>query len=802
MKIKQSKTGKTKIQIVTSVRNLVEFLLNAGDIDERRGNRRKAEAMQEGSRIHRKLQRRAGADYHAEVPLKFIVSYDDYDLALEGRADGILYDEAEESEAENTLSGQVTIDEIKGMYTDVQALEEPVLVHLAQAKCYAYIFAAQNHLSEITVQLTYCNLDTEEIKRFTEMFSYEELEDWFLDLLKKYKKWADYLYAQKCKRQASIQGLEFPYAYREGQKQLATDVYRSIARNKILFVQAPTGTGKTLATIYPTVQALGQELGDKIFYLTAKNATGLVARDAFLLLEEKGYQGKTVVITAKDKMCPLEKRACNPEQCPFAKGHYDRVNDAVYELLQQKNMLDRETLIAWAKEKCVCPFELSLDVSDWVDHIVCDYNYVFDPNVYLKRFFAEGKNCDGIFLVDEAHNLVDRAREMYSETLIKEDFLRMKRKCKTFGKKIERALERCNRELLYMKRECESIRVLDDIDAFLFSLLNLAAAFDELLEKEVVIPEREEVLEFYFRMRNFIRLTDDVDGHYRIYCDYNEKEEFCLHLFCVDPSRMLQERLDKSRATVFFSATMLPLAYYRELLCEKKDVYAVYTESVFEKTQRALVIGKDVTSKYTRRNEQEYQSFVAYILRIVSAKKGNYMVFCPSYKMMEEIYLQFCALSLANYDVQIQQSGMKEQSREEFLAEFSKKRDKSLVAFCVLGGVFAEGIDLIREQLIGAIIVGVGLPQVNHSRELIKHYFEEIGKDGFAFAYLYPGMNKVIQAAGRVIRTTEDRGVIALLDERFCQSGYKNTFPREWDDVKICDKETIGDAMKRFWEQA
>lgn len=782
-----------KPQIVISVRNLVEFLLNSGDIDEGRGGRMRMEAMQEGSRIHRKIQRRAGAAYHAEVPLKFIVSYEEYDLALEGRADGILYDEDDPT--------QVTIDEIKGMYQDVNLLPEAIPVHLAQAKCYAYMFAAQNQLSHICVQMTYCNLDTEDIRRFQEEYSYQEIEAWFLDLISSYKKWADYLYHQKRIRQQSIQGLEFPYEYRTGQRELVSDVYRSIARRKLLFVQAPTGTGKTLATVFPAVQAVGQNLGDKIFYLTAKTATAIVARDAFALLEQHGYRGKTAVITSKDKMCLLEERSCNPESCPYAKGHYDRVNDAVYDLLQKTNMLDRETILAWAKERRVCPFEFCLDITNWVDHIICDYNYVFDPNVYLKRFFSEGISGEYIFLVDEAHNLVDRAREMYSETMVKEEFLLMKRKLKPFGKKLERCLERCNRELLYLKRQCENIVVLEEMDAFVFSLLNLAAAMEELLQRDVVLPDSDEVMEFYFKLRNFIYLTDYTDEHYRIYCDYNEAGEFQLHLFCVDPSRMLQERLDRANACVFFSATLLPIRYYKELLCNESDVYAIYAKPIFGQKQRVLVIGKDVSSKYTRRNASEYERFADYIMQIVAKKKGNYMVFCPSYKMMEEICHRFLAKNLSAYDVLVQESGMNEARREEFLKEFETERENSLVAFCVLGGIFSEGIDLTQEKLIGAIIVGVGLPQIGNDREVMKQYFLSTGRDGFAFAYLYPGMNKVIQAAGRVIRTVDDNGVIALLDERFCQQAYRSTFPREWEDAVTCEVKTVGDVIERFWKK-
>lgn len=783
-----------KIQIVISVRQLVEFLYNAGDIDERSSGIMRLEAMQEGGRIHRKLQRQAGVGYHAETPLKHLVTYEEYDLVIEGRADGIVYDETE------IATHPVMIDEIKGMYLDVELLTEPVEIHLAQAMCYGYFFSNQEQLQEISVQLTYCNLDTEEIKRFCREYRYEELEAWFLQLISRYKKWADYQYTHRKMRQESIQSLTFPFPYRRGQKDLVRDVYRSIVREKILFIQAPTGTGKTLAALYPSIQALGQDLGNKIFYLTAKSSTALVARDAFLLLEEQGYQGNTVVITAKDKMCFLDERDCNPDSCPYAKGHYDRVNDAVYDFLQFKKVMDREQIFAWAKEYRVCPFEFSLDVANWVDHIICDYNYVFDPNVYLKRFFAEGRKREYLFLVDEAHNLVERARQMYSQTLVKEEFLAMKRLLRPYGKKIQSRLERCNRELLQQKRNCENLAMVKDMDTLIFSLSHLAGAFEELLQRDIVLLQRDTVLEFYFKIRNFLYLSEYYDEHYRLYCDYNEQGEFCFHLFCVDPSRMLQERINRARSTIFFSATLLPIQYYKELLCSEKDVYAIYAEAVFEKKHRLLLIGDDITSKYTRRTRDEYEKFAGYIQQIVEKKKGNYMVFCPSYKVLDEIYAQFLRMTSENCDVICQESNISEKRRAEFLEEFEEKRETSLVAFCVMGGVFSEGIDLTKEKLIGVIVAGVGLPQIANQREVMRQYFQQMKGNGFAFAYLYPGMNKVIQAAGRVIRTAEDTGVIALLDERFTRWDYRKCFPREWDDAACCTLDSVGQAVKGFWD--
>lgn len=399
-------------QVRISVRNLVEFILRSGDLDNRKDKTPDKNAMQAGAKMHRKIQKRMGAEYHAEVPLRIILEEERYELVVEGRADGIIYGEDD----------RITIDEIKGVYMDLAGLTEPIGVHRAQAMCYAYIYAVQHDCAQMGIQMTYCNLDTEEIKRFSEEITLEELEIWFLNLIAAYKKWADFSYDWKKIRQASIQDLEFPYPYRRGQKKLVSDVYRTIRRKKNLFIQAPTGVGKTISTIFPAVRAVGENLADKIFYLTAKTITGNVARETIQLLMEHGYQAKTVMITAKEKLCKCEEVDCNPESCPYAKGHFDRVNDAVYDLLLHENMYTREVLLEQAEKFMVCPFELCLDTASWVDNIICDYNYVFDPNVYLKRFFAEGLKGDYIFLVDEAHNLVERGREMYSATLYKEDF--------------------------------------------------------------------------------------------------------------------------------------------------------------------------------------------------------------------------------------------------------------------------------------------------------------------------------------------------------------------------------------------
>ena len=775
-------------QVRISVRNLVEFLLRSGDIDNRMSRGLQMNAMQEGTRIHKKLQRAMGSSYNAEVPLRIDLETERYILTIEGRADGIF-----------TREDIPCIDEIKGVYQDVVKMEAPVPVHLAQTKCYAYIYALQHDLEVIGVQMTYCDLDTEEVHRFYEQYAFAEIEEWFDALMKEYHKWADFQYEWHRTSIASIKSMEFPFEYRPGQRELVADVYRTILRRKNLFIQAPTGTGKTVSVLFPAVRAVGEGQGEKIFYLTAKTVTATVAMDTFAVFRANGYRGKVVQITAKEKLCKCETPECNPDACPYAKGHFDRVNDAVFDLLQQEDCFSRDVLLEQADKYMVCPFELCLDVSSWSDVIVGDYNYVFDPTVYLKRFFAEGNKGDYLFLVDEAHNLVERGRQMYSERIVKEDVLAVKRLLKPWSKKVERELDRVNKIMLSYKRECEDYMIHESINDLVFALMRLASEMERFLQKPLTIPERDDVMEFYFGLRNFLNIYELVDENYIIYSSMEEDGSFALKLYCADPSRNLQACLDKGHSTAFFSGTLLPIGYYKSLLSTKPDNYAVYAYSVFTPDQRLLFIGRDVSSKYTRRTPEEFQRIASYINKIAQARKGNYIAFFPSYKMMLDVEEQFEYQAGEQIDVIVQTQNMREQQREEFLSQFEAQRERSMVAFCVMGGIFGEGVDLREDQLIGAIIVGTGIPQIGGESEILRNFFDARGGDGFDYVYRFPGMNKVQQAAGRVIRTLTDVGVIALLDERFLQRDNQKLFPREWQDCKSCTLEQVDELLEAFW---
>ena len=776
-----------------SVRDLVEFLLRSGDLDRRQSSgRRDAQAMQAGSRIHRKLQKQMGSGYQAEVTLKHQILLEDIPVSVEGRADGIWTDKRGEEPL-------IVIDEIKGTYRDLSRMEAPVEVHLAQAKCYAYIYGQQHGQMRMGVRMIYADLETEELRYFEETYTMEELSGWFRDLMAEYGKWVSFESLWQERRAESLKKLIFPFDYREGQKDLAVSVYRTIARKKRLFIQAPTGVGKTLSVLFPALKAMGEGLASRIFYLTARTITRTVAVDALDLLRQQGMELKTVVLTAKEKLCVCEKPECDPDHCPRAKGHFDRINQAVYELWTTgPDACTREVILESAERYQVCPFELSLDLAVWVDTLICDYNYVFDPNVSLKRFFADGVREDYLFLIDEAHNLVERGREMYSASLEKEAFLQIKKLLRGKREGLTKALDGCNRYLLTLKRECESgFQILPQVGGFELQLQRLGAELDKYLEQPVPEEIREQVMEFYFSVWNFLGICDRLDDNYVIYTEFSEEGHFWLHLYCVRPAENLRQCLDCGTAAIFFSATLLPVNYYKDLLTGNIEDYAVYAKSPFDPANRLLLVGTDVSSRYSRRGAAEYERMARYIHETVTVKTGNYLVFAPSYQVMEQVADRCVAYE--DMECIRQESGMTEEEREAFLKEFEKERNHSLVGFCVMGGIFSEGIDLTEDRLIGALIIGTGLPQVCREREIVKEYFDKKGMDGFAYAYQYPGMNKVLQAAGRVIRTESDRGMILLMDDRFATISYQRLFPREWEQHAYCQVDSLEGQLQEFW---
>ena len=772
-----------------SVRNLVEFILRNGDLVSGSGTSDK-EAMLKGSRLHRKIQKQMGSHYQPEVSLKKDIEYDDLILRVEGRADGIF-----------SQDDRFCIDEIKGVYKNLELMEEPVLVHRAQALCYAWIYLDEHELEEIDVQMTYAHLDTEVIKRFRETLTRAELKQWYEELTDSYHKWLAYQIEWREKRNESMKKLEFPFEYRKGQRKMVSGIYHAISKKEQIFIQAPTGVGKTMSAVFPAVRAIGQGMAETVFYLTARTITRTVAQDAFEILRDRGLLFKVVTITAKEKLCFCDKPECDPEKCPYAKGHYDRINDAVYELWTTEQSFDRETLLRHAQKWQVCPFELSLDLAVWMDGVICDYNYVFDPNVYLKRFFGENVSGNYLFLIDEAHNLVDRGREMYSASISLDDVIETRKFVKPYSQKLWKKLGKVKKQLEELRENCGEWKVEENAGVLPISLLSVQGELDQLLEEPPAQEVVDGILDFYFAVRNFLNISELVDDNYVVYTAFDENGRFYMKLFCVNPAENLQKCLDKGNSTVFFSATLLPLQYYRKMLSTRSENFGMYVESPFEQKKRCLMICRDVSSKYTRRGYEEYRKIAEYIARMSWQKKGNYMVFFPSYRLMEDVYQVYQdEFSVSWVRCISQHASMTELEREEFLEEFTEETEETLVGFCVMGGIFSEGIDLIGDRLIGAAVVGTGLPQVNCEREILKGYYDEKGEQGFDYAYRYPGMNKVLQAAGRVIRTKEDTGAILLMDERFLNRDYRNLFPREWNDACTCTLGNVEKHLQAFWD--
>lgn len=899
-------------EIHISVRQLVEFIFRSGDIDNRRGVSPE-KAMQEGSRLHRMIQGGMGENYAAEVLLRYQYVTERYTIHIEGRADGVIFegrrriDGKLQSElpsvnpqwSEEEEFDQITIDEIKCVAKKLEYLKGPIPVHLAQAKVYAYIYALQKRLPMIRVRMSYCHFETEEIRYFFEEFTFSELESWFEDLMQEYKKWADFQIEWEDIYKSSIRMVEFPFPYREGQRELVVSVYQTIRESKKLFMEAPTGVGKTISTIFPALKAAGEGIAGKIFYLTAKTITRTVAENAFETMRGRGLRCKTVTLTAKEKICPMDEVECNPAACPYAKGHFDRINDALYDIITHEDRFSRTVIMEYAEKHRVCPFEFSLDISLFSDGVICDYNYVFDPHASLKRFFSEGMKGDYIFLIDEAHNLVDRGREMYSASICKEEFLALRKQIKDAmgmsGRKsaskktvmkqetlfpeaklrkeitednekrrlwediwkqglqedtkkqefreeaeqqeftqdaagggshkrrgkqnlalnrIVKSLEHINKYLLELKRECESYVELEDVSELVRAAERLYTTIGSYLEEEDDRPIRKEVLEIYFEVGHFLMIYEKMDENYRPYCELGEDGQFIVKLFCVNPKEKLKECMIRGRSSILFSATLLPIQYYKKLLGGEPEDYEIYAKSAFDRERLGLFIARDATSKYTRRNDMEYHKIAAYIYEVFRAKPGNYMVFLPSHIFLEHVYDVFCRSFYEEGMMEciVQQERMDEQKREEFLNKFltngeeryiseKGKYKKGLIGFCVLGGIFSEGIDLRQDSLIGSIIIGPGLPQVCSEREILKNFFDEEGHDGYDYAYRFPGMNKVLQAAGRVIRTAEDMGVVVLLEERLLNHSYRRIFPREWEKYEVTTNMAVAEKIAKFWKR-
>ncbi|WLR56918.1 helicase C-terminal domain-containing protein [Mesobacillus subterraneus] len=757
-------------QVRIPVRTLAEYVYKSGSIVS---GFRTTSSFTEGSRIHREVQKTYSEHDQSEVFLKTEIKYEGLIFNIEGRCDGLLVN-----------GDSTTIDEIKSTSLNLDLIDEETnLAHWAQAECYGYMYMKDQNLDIINIQLTYVQKTSGDIKRFIRTRTYGELKKVMMNMVSAFAPYARLRLENELKRDQSIKELKFPFdQYRIGQRQLAGSVYKTIQEGKTIFANAPTGIGKTISTIFPSVKAIGEGHLRKLFYLTAKTTTRQTAEEAFSQLFANGLHMKVVSITAKDKVCFTEQGICNNEHCEFADGYYDRINEAVLDILHNENTLDRLCIEKYAYKHSVCPFEFSLDLAYAADTVICDYNYIFDPKVSLKRLIDDHKK-ETVLLVDEAHNLVDRGREMFSSTLEKAPFLQLKREYRGRSKGIYEITKQVNDYFINIRKQAEPSKTVEFKEP-LGEFNQLVLEFIDHAEKELLreSPGNSDVLlEAYFAAQNWQRISKLFDERFILYAEVG-RNEVKLKQFCLDPSYLIKYAGKNFKSRIYFSATLSPIGYYMDMLGGEKEDYVLGIPSPFSSKQSQIKI-QSLSTRFKDRDDS-IKPIVKTLSETIEEKPGNYLIFFPSYLYLNSV-LEEWNHGNPGIPTIVQGAGMTDVQREEFLESFKPGRSGSLVGFAVLGGVFSEGVDLKGDRLNGVIVVGVGLPQIGFERDLIKQHFSLTGKNGYDYAYVYPGMNKVLQAGGRLIRSEKDTGTIVLIDDRYLQHKYQNLLPDIWKGYTI-----------------
>lgn len=758
------------MEIKKSVREFVELTLKSGSLD----NTFKTNARAiEGVRAHQKLQKNNEEifkNYEKEVYLQTTIDVGDFLLNIEGRCDGIIIDD-----------GKVIVEEIKSTYVPLSAIYDDFnVMHWSQGKIYAYMISKERNLDVVYVQLTYYNLESNEVKSFLKKYSKDELNTYMWELINYYKIYVETQVNNKMIRNKSIKNLKFPFKeYRKGQLSFIKSCYGTIREKEKIFIQAPTGTGKTISTIFPSVKALGEELGEKIFYLTSKGANKSVAEETIKILKEDGLKIKSITLNAKEKVCFNDKVSCNAEDCEYASLYYNKLKDSILDIVSNENEFSTENILNYAKKYRICPFELSLDLIEWCDVVICDYNYIFDPKVNLRRVIDEGDNI--ILLIDEAHNLVDRSRASYSSTLSKRKFMDLKKELKGIAPKLYKIVNKINKlfieERVYSEERKDKYTYYREVPKELCKELRLLAReIDRSLSEKKNNIYNDRLLDLYFDINNFLGISELYDENYYTYIE-STKDDVKISLFCANPSKKLKSTMDNFRASILFSATMSPFKYFINILGGNETNYRLSLSSPFPKENFKVYLYK-ANTRY-RFRDKTIPQISEVITEFISSNKGNWMVFFPSYEYMKKVQEYIEEKGVLD-NILSQEVNMTIESQEQFINEFKTK--ENVKGFCVMGGSFSEGIDLPGKHLIGVIVVGVGYPKISIEGQIIKEHF---GEEGENVAYIYPGINKVLQAAGRVIRTESDKGKLLLIDDRYLEKRYYNLLPESWKPINM-----------------
>ena len=773
--------------IELSVHQLVDFVLRKGNIDSRSFN---ALTMQEGTKIHNIYQSKQGANYLKEYPLRATFTFDDYLIFLSGRADGIYCEKIP------------IIEEIKSTNQDLNVFyEENKEWHLGQSICYAYLYCLEKNLDEISIRLTYISQKDDDILKKDFHFKKEELLAKILEYFSIYFRFQSVIEVLQEKREKSLEEIEFPFEKeRRGQEKLIEFAQETCEKVECRFAEASTGIGKTMATIFSTLKFFKNKKIDKTFYLCPKNINFENFKYAFKILSDYGYELSYVEIQARSKMCPYNlEKACNPDECPLTIGYYTKLKDALTDIFTHEKLLSSKTIKRYAKKYEMCPFELSLDVSSYVDFLVCDYNYVFHPISYLRRFFDAPDKTYKIFaLVDEAHNLIDRSRDMYSAVFYSSGYEILKKEIKDYkSDKLKKIIKKINADLKLFKQFDFSRGeiLLEAIDSQFMNNLTSLRNEVNILEAENSKLKLKKSKDFLIDLYKFITIYSNLNEGYRIILDLKE-DNLTIKFFCIDASSYLNKILYRFIGTLFFSATLTPIDYFEEATLNKNDLNFISIPSPFDENNFLLMINDNISIKYKDR-DKTISEVVNEINAYINSKVGNYLVYLPSFEYLNKIKDFF----KDDERFIFQKPEMSHIEKEEFLYNFEYSPKNTKVGFCVISGSFAEGIDLVGNRLIGVVIVGVGLPQVNFENNLIKDYYSSKDINGYEFAYTNPGINKIFQALGRVVRTENDRGSALIIDSRYKQTNYKKAFLSRYKNSKIVSSTSeIEEALKSFYK--
>jgi len=791
-------------KFTVSVRDLVEQIERSGDINFRFSTRSNA---LEGIRGHQKLQKSRSDNYLAEVKVIDQINFDELELEISGRVDGYYPD-----------SDNFIVEEIKTIKVDVETIPASVSrLFWAQVKVYACLLARKHEVESHTIRLCYLDLNTQEEHQLNQLINRDELETFYQKIVNQYIVFLRNKLTWVRARNDAVESLVFPYnEYRVGQREMAVTVYKALKNETQLVLQAPTGIGKTIASIFPAIKSMPTLHYEKLFYVSAKVSGQLMARNAVQDLKQAGLKIRDVTLTAKDKICFTKGSLCDAEFCEYAKGYYDKLPGVMEQVLLSDRSLDRIEIERIAEEETMCPFELSLDLSTVADIVICDYNYFFDPVVYLRRYF-ENKQSRFILLMDEAHNLVDRGRDMFSAELDKQDFLDLKSLVKKVSPLLAKRLTRINAEFLALLKnkkvalETKEGVVLEDTPIGLHSALrNFVELAADSLQQNQEASSQSDLLNLYFLVLAYLRTSEYVDENYRYLLNFGAnksrkkgrkgKKVCSVKIYCLNPGPKLAEGFKRITSSVCFSATLNPQSYFNTLMGVEDNAAWYQIESPFSPDNLGVFRTSYISTTFNNRTASIYE-LVDTLANIFTAKKGNYIVYFPSYVYLLAVLEKFTERH-AQIETLVQSRRMDEDERNSFLDRFTAEGE-GLLGFAVMGGAFGEGIDLKGPRLIGAIIVGVGLPQIGLERDLIRDHFDQVegGPHGFEFAYQYPGINRVLQTAGRVIRSETDKGIVCLIDHRFNEQRYQRLLPPSWQMVQARNRQQLVQQLDNFWQR-